>query len=208
MRKPAGQPRLTSKTDGDEPAPLRIIGGRCGDASWLYSGHERTRPMKDRVREAVFNLVGPDVSGMHALDLFAGTGALGLEAISRGAGGPRSSSNIFPPPTWCARTPKTWAWPSRCQVEAGEHIHLGAGDMPRPAIFPGSFSVRPPFAFYVERQAEMLALVETLSSAPPRRAAFSSSKPTSGSTWACCPRRRGWDVRRYPPAIVAINHRP
>ena len=41
--------------------------------------------MKDRVREAVFNLVGTHAKGMHAVDLFAGTGALGFEAISRGA---------------------------------------------------------------------------------------------------------------------------
>ena len=41
--------------------------------------------MKDRVREAVFNLLGPAVVASHAIDLFAGTGALGLEAISRGA---------------------------------------------------------------------------------------------------------------------------
>ena len=41
--------------------------------------------MKDRTREAVFNLLGPSVKGKHAFDLFAGTGALGLEALSRGA---------------------------------------------------------------------------------------------------------------------------
>ena len=43
--------------------------------------------MKDRVREAVFNLLGKAVRGKHAIDLFAGTGALGLEALSRGATG-------------------------------------------------------------------------------------------------------------------------
>ena len=41
--------------------------------------------MKDRVREAVFNLLWPSVEGAIAIDLFAGTGALGLEALSRGA---------------------------------------------------------------------------------------------------------------------------
>ncbi len=41
--------------------------------------------MKDRLREAIFNLVGPDIRGAHAIDLFAGTGALALEALSRGA---------------------------------------------------------------------------------------------------------------------------
>ena len=52
--------------------------------------------MKDRLREAVFNLVGTDIKGAHAIDLFAGTGALGLEALSRGARRRRLSSSISP----------------------------------------------------------------------------------------------------------------
>lgn len=43
------------------------------------------RPTSDRVREAVFNLLGEEVAGAAALDLFAGSGALGIEALSRGA---------------------------------------------------------------------------------------------------------------------------
>jgi 16S rRNA (guanine966-N2)-methyltransferase len=43
------------------------------------------RPTSDRVRESIFNLLGPRVAGADVLDLFAGTGALGLEALSRGA---------------------------------------------------------------------------------------------------------------------------
>lgn len=64
---------------------LRIIGGKFRGSSLAYTGDPVTRPMKDRVREAVFNLIGPEIKGKHAIDLFAGTGALGLEAISRGA---------------------------------------------------------------------------------------------------------------------------
>jgi 16S rRNA (guanine966-N2)-methyltransferase len=66
-------------------AGLRIIGGRFRGRRLQYSGDPRTRPMKDRLREAIFNLVGPGIRGTHALDLFAGTGALALEALSRGA---------------------------------------------------------------------------------------------------------------------------
>src|SRR3954453_4982920 len=80
-RKPAASVR-----DAQEPiAGLRIIGGSLRGRKMSYSGEPRTRPMKDRVREAVFNLLGAPVEGSHAIDLFAGTGALGLEAISRGA---------------------------------------------------------------------------------------------------------------------------
>ncbi len=63
------------------PTVLRIIGGVHRGRKLEYSGDPRTRPMKDRVREAVFNLLGPDVAGKYVIDLFAGTGALGLEAL-------------------------------------------------------------------------------------------------------------------------------
>jgi 16S rRNA (guanine966-N2)-methyltransferase len=63
---------------------MRIIAGsRKGARIFTPKGRD-TRPTGDRVREAVFNLVGP-VDGMHVLDLYAGSGAMGLEALSRGA---------------------------------------------------------------------------------------------------------------------------
>lgn len=46
---------------------------------------DTTRPITDRVKEALFNILGPDVQGALMLDLFAGTGAVGIEALSRGA---------------------------------------------------------------------------------------------------------------------------
>ena len=64
---------------------MRIIAGsRKGARIFAPKGLE-TRPTGDRVREAVFNLVGP-VDGAEVLDLYAGSGAMGLEALSRGAG--------------------------------------------------------------------------------------------------------------------------
>src|SRR5271154_4383856 len=77
-----GSPRRATTAD---VAGLRIIGGRFRGRKLEYSGDPRTRPMKDRVREALFNLLSTAVKGKVAIDLFAGTGALGLEALSRGA---------------------------------------------------------------------------------------------------------------------------
>jgi 16S rRNA (guanine966-N2)-methyltransferase len=63
---------------------MRIIAGsRKGARIFAPKGRD-TRPTGDRVREAAFNLIGP-VDGMEVLDLFAGSGAMGLEALSRGA---------------------------------------------------------------------------------------------------------------------------
>jgi 16S rRNA (guanine(966)-N(2))-methyltransferase RsmD len=66
---------------------VRIIGGHW-KRSWLpVLDLEGLRPTPDRVREALFNWLGQDLTGWHCLDLFAGTGALGFEAASRGAAG-------------------------------------------------------------------------------------------------------------------------
>lgn len=50
-----------------------------------YHGAAFTRPMKDSVRESLFNIIGPSIKGTIALDLFAGTGAVAFESLSRGA---------------------------------------------------------------------------------------------------------------------------
>jgi 16S rRNA (guanine966-N2)-methyltransferase len=64
---------------------MRITGGQ-GKGRLLASLRGwNIRPTSDRVREAVFNLIGQNVSGFTVLDLFAGTGCLGIEALSRGA---------------------------------------------------------------------------------------------------------------------------
>ncbi len=64
---------------------MRITGGLSRGRTLLGPKDRRIRPTADRVREAVFNLLGQDLSGSHVLDLFSGTGSLGLEALSRGA---------------------------------------------------------------------------------------------------------------------------
>lgn len=46
---------------------------------------DTTRPITDKVRQALFNIIGPDVEGAELLDLFGGTGSVGIEALSRGA---------------------------------------------------------------------------------------------------------------------------
>ena len=66
---------------------VRIVGGNLGGRVLRAPPGAATRPTSEKVREAVFDILGPQLlSGdAHVLDLFAGTGALGLEALSRGA---------------------------------------------------------------------------------------------------------------------------
>jgi 16S rRNA (guanine966-N2)-methyltransferase len=64
---------------------VRIIGGRWGGQRIPVGPGSDVRPTGDRVRETLFNWLMPFIDGMRCLDLFAGSGALGLEALSRGA---------------------------------------------------------------------------------------------------------------------------
>ena len=64
---------------------LRIIGGEWRGRKLGFPDVEGLRPTTDRVRETLFNWLAPVVHGAQCLDLFAGSGALGLEALSRGA---------------------------------------------------------------------------------------------------------------------------
>ena len=66
------------QADDAGPGFVRIIAGEWRRRQLPYLGDRRTRPMKDRVRENVFNLIQQVVEGTHALDLFAGTVALGM----------------------------------------------------------------------------------------------------------------------------------
>jgi 16S rRNA (guanine966-N2)-methyltransferase len=66
-------------------AALRVVGGRLGGRRLRPVPGRDTRPTSDRVREALFAVLGGRVEGARVLDLFAGSGALGIEALSRGA---------------------------------------------------------------------------------------------------------------------------
>jgi 16S rRNA (guanine966-N2)-methyltransferase len=65
--------------------PLRVIAGQLRGKKLATVPGRETRPTADRIRESIFNILGTAVRHAHVLDLFAGTGAFGIEALSRGA---------------------------------------------------------------------------------------------------------------------------
>ncbi len=64
---------------------MRITGGQFGGRNLKVPKTDAIRPTQDRVREALFNILAPEIAGADFLDLFAGCGAVGIEALSRGA---------------------------------------------------------------------------------------------------------------------------
>jgi len=67
-------------------AGIRVIAGTAKGRRLKMVPGQVARPITDRVKEALFNILGPDIVGSSMLDLFAGTGGVGIEALSRGAG--------------------------------------------------------------------------------------------------------------------------
>jgi len=79
------QPRRKPAAGVPAMGSVRIIGGRWRGTRLQVPARPGLRPTSDRVRETLFNWLAPVLPGARALDLFAGSGALGLEAVSRGA---------------------------------------------------------------------------------------------------------------------------
>jgi len=79
--KPAPKPRIAAKLGNQ----VRIIGGQWKRTKLKVVDAAGLRPTPDRVRETLFNWLGQDLQGLRCMDAFAGSGALGFEAASRGA---------------------------------------------------------------------------------------------------------------------------
>lgn len=184
---------------------MRIVGGQLRGRKLLYIGDLRTRPMKDRVREAVFNLLGDDVVDKLALDLFAGTGALGLEAISRGARQAIFVEQHFPTARAIRQNAALLGVADRVEV-AGANVFVWADNAAIDASTPWLVFCSPPYAYFVERRAEMLALVGGLIERAPAESVFVVESDTRFDT-SLLPPMPAWDVRQYPPAVVAIGRK-
>lgn len=74
-----------SKSGESPPGRLRIVAGKWRGRALRVADVTGLRPTSERVRETLFNWLAPVIEGARCLDLYAGTGALGIEALSRGA---------------------------------------------------------------------------------------------------------------------------
>lgn len=193
---------------GPEPVgnQVRIVGGTFRGRSIRWSGDLRTRPMRDSVREALFNLVGGWVEGRYAIDLFAGTGAIGLEALSRGAAGATFVERHFPTariirdnialldpslPAEIARS-DTFFW-VRQFVRAGQ---------PRPAV-PWIVFCSPPWNLFERRAADLVELMRSLIEVAPPKSIFVVESDEQFDPRGL-PDFDSWRIRHYPPALLCI----
>ena len=195
---PARPPRHSPQT----VAGLRIVGGQYRGRRLIYGGDARTRPMKDRLREAVFNLIGPAIKGKHALDLFAGTGALGLEALSRGADRATLIEQHNPTADTIRQNVTLLAAGQRAEVVVG-NVFIWFRREPSLGDKPWAVFCSPPYDFYLDRTDEMMELLLGLIGAAPSESVF-IVEADERFDFTTLPDSQAWDVRPYPPAVVGI----
>jgi len=193
------------RTSSADSAP-RIVGGTLRGRKLIYTGDPRTRPMKDRVREALFNLLGPSVRGKQAIDLFAGTGALGLEAISRGAAGAILVERHFPTAELIRQNAAALGVAAQCKIMPANTL-LWSKRWPELPSGPWVVFCSPPYDLYVDHLDEMLALVLGLMDRASAESIF-CLEADERFDFARLPHREVWDLRPYPPAVVGIWHKP
>ena len=158
--------------------------------------------MKDRVREALFNLLGYGVKGKLAIDLFAGTGALALEALSRGASRAVFIEQHRPTAQTIRRNSATLGVEGIVDVTSADTF-LWAKRLPDLGNLPWLVFCSPPYEFYVARKDDMLQLLNHLIEMSPPESLF-AVEFDDRFDFHELPKADQWDVRPYPPAILGI----
>ncbi len=186
----------------------RIIGGTMRGRRLEFTPDPRTRPMKDRVRETLFDLVGTRVKGAIALDLFAGSGAIGFEALSRGASRAVFVERHFPTAAALRRSAKALEVTDRVDVRSGDVLlwakKLPTAPAPLPVDAPWLVFISPPWEFFQSRPADVLALLAALERAAPAGSTFVVEADTAFDT-GLLPDAEAWDVRPIPPAVLCVK---
>ncbi len=189
-----------------QPGKLRIVGGKFRGRQLDYSGDPRTRPMKDNIREALFNLIGGWIQGKHAFDLFAGTGAIGLEALSRGACHITLIERHFPTAKVLRDNIQYLQVEQETTIETANSFFWGRQFLAKPDQFPGqpwAVFCSPPYHFFKSRWSELHDLLNgLLQAAPPESLFVVESNELFDTTQL--PQANRWNTRQYSPAQISV----
>lgn len=148
---------------------LRIIGGDMRGRPIEYHGAEFTRPMKDNIRENLFNILGRAVRGAVCFDLFAGTGALAFESLSRGAISAMVVEQNRHAIDVIRKTTSRIGLEDRIKILPGDAFKIaGRLLMPPEDDTPWIVFVCPPYVLWEESLEGLCAIIQsTLDHAPP-----------------------------------------
>jgi 16S rRNA (guanine966-N2)-methyltransferase len=197
------KPSRSDASQAEAASAPRIIGGELRHRRLAFSPDPRTRPMKDRVRESLFDLLGTRVKGAIAIDCFAGSGALGFEAVSRGAARAVFCERHFPTADLLRVSAKSLGVEDRVEVKTGDVLLWAKRlpDLPRDA--PWVTFISPPWEFFQSRRDEVMALVEALRAAAPPGSTLVVEADTAFDP-AALPAPTSWESRPIPPAVLYL----
>jgi 16S rRNA (guanine(966)-N(2))-methyltransferase RsmD len=185
---------------------LRIIGGRFKGRQIEYSGDMRTRPMKESVREALFNLVGGFVLGRAAFDLFAGTGAIGIEALSRGASRAFFNERHFPTARVIRQNLQSLEEVLPATVSTSDTFFWVRQFFKNPADWPAEpwmVFCCPPYALYDSRSDDLMGILEQFMENAPEGSVLVAETREDFDP-AQLPHADEWRTRHYSPALLSV----
>ena len=182
---------------------MRIIAGQRRGHKFDGPKDSATRPTSDLVRESIFNILGESVAGLTVFDLFAGTGAIGLEALSRGAGRAifveKNRDNV----ALIRRNIATLRFEDRATVishDAHRWARAFVADDAEPLVV----FIDPPYAEYENHPERVRKLLEGfMASLPAGSIVAAESRIRLDET--ILPDLDAWDVRKYGGTQVAIR---
>jgi len=140
---------------------MRIIAGEARGRVLEAPKGQGTRPTSDRVRESIFNILGQYFDGGRVLDLYAGSGAMGLETISRGAAQAVLVEEDRTAAALCAKNAAALGWGERVEVIRGDVLQTLRGLAARQERFDLIFA-DPPYQTGPGRALELLGTLEIL----------------------------------------------
>ncbi len=182
---------------------MRIIAGQRRGHKFDGPRDQVTRPTSDLVRESIFNILGEAVEGLLVVDLFAGTGALGLEALSRGAERAIFVERNRENAALIRRNIATLRYEDRAQVVVADAYRwvksFEAAEGEPIVVF-----IDPPYADYEEQAERIRKMLATLVESLPD-GSIVSSESSKRSDIELLPDLEAWDVRRYGGTQIAIR---
>lgn len=178
-----------------EKTQVRIVAGSLRGRKLTVVVHEGMRPTPQMVREALFSILGNAVPGRVFYDVFAGTGVVGLEAVSRGA---TSARLIEKDPKQAADIQKyadQFGIADKVQVLRAD-VYRWAERWVPPGKEPVNLFISPPFPDLTQKADDFLALVRTLLDKAPDDSVL-TIQAEDGFPAARLPEYEEWDVRTY-----------
>jgi 16S rRNA (guanine966-N2)-methyltransferase len=182
---------------------MRIIAGERRGRRIEGPGDEGTRPTSDLVREAIFNILADRVADAHVYDLFAGSGALGLEALSRGASRATFIEINRDNVGLIRRNVDALGYADACKVSLADAHRFGRAFQPE-GNAPIVVFLDPPYVEYQRHSDKISNLIAGLADKAPEG---STIVVESGKHWdeALLPDLDRWDIRRYGGTVVAFR---